>query len=123
MSFTYTIDGINTRMLVHRAIFLMLKGYLPELVDHIDQNPRNNLISNLRDADKIINAINIDSFKRSESKLPRGVDRSGKKFTARMKIQGKKVHLGTFDTIEEAANVADLRRNEELAKRQASRTI
>lgn len=123
MSFTYTIDGVHTRMLVHRAIFLMEFGHLPELIDHIDQDSRNNLRDNLRDADKMINAINIDSFSRKESVLPRGVDRSGTKFTARIKIRGKKVHLGTFDTLEEAGHVANTRRNEELDRRQAERAI
>lgn len=122
-TFTYTRNKVHTRMSVHRAIFLIEKGYLPDLVDHKDQNPRNNLIENLRDADKGISAINIDSFKRSDSALPRGVDRSGNNFTARMKICGKKVHLGTFKTKEEAANAANLRRNEELARRAASRAV
>lgn len=122
-SMTVTLNGKHIRLLVHRAIFLMCKGYLPDLVDHIDQNPRNNLICNLRDADKGMNAINVKAYKRLDGKLPRGVDRSGDKFTARMKVYGKKVHLGTFDTIEEASNAANLRRNEEFARRQAVRPI
>jgi hypothetical protein len=46
----------------HRLIFLMTHGYLPSMVDHIDGNPSNNLIENLRGATSSQNQMN--------SKLP-----------------------------------------------------
>lgn len=45
---TVLIDG--HRYTVHRLIWLYVHGELPMAVDHIDQNPMNNLLSNLRAA-------------------------------------------------------------------------
>ncbi|MBR8343039.1 HNH endonuclease [Burkholderia ambifaria] len=44
---------------VHRLIFLLHHGFLPEFVDHIDGNPRNNSIENLRAATRHENARNV----------------------------------------------------------------
>ena len=41
------IDGKKYK--VHRLIFLIEHGYLPEFIDHKDSNPLNNHISNLRE--------------------------------------------------------------------------
>jgi hypothetical protein len=37
--------------LLHRLIFLMHYGYLPNQIDHIDGNPANNLLENLREVE------------------------------------------------------------------------
>ncbi len=47
----YTYFGFKNKTLkLHRAIFLMLHGYLPKYVDHIDHDRLNNKPDNLRDA-------------------------------------------------------------------------
>jgi len=40
------------KYLLHRLIFLLFNGYLPDLIDHIDQDHTNNRIENLRASDK-----------------------------------------------------------------------
>lgn len=94
------------RYLVHRLVFLWHHGYLPDLVDHIDQNPRNNKIDNLRAADKSSNAYNSKLNKRNKSGV-RGVswDKTRQRWVARFKKDGKYLCLGYFDTVEEAAAV------------------
>jgi hypothetical protein len=53
--------------LVHRLIFLYHHKYLPELIDHIDNNLENNRIENLRPATKSQNAMNSKIDKRNKS--------------------------------------------------------
>jgi len=49
---------LGRRHLVHRIIYFMLTGEEPECVDHIDGNPGNNEINNLRAATKSENCFN-----------------------------------------------------------------
>jgi hypothetical protein len=43
---------------IHRVIYAMHHGFMPEIVDHIDGNPSNNNIQNLRSATKSQNGMN-----------------------------------------------------------------
>lgn len=54
---------------VHRIIFLMFNGYLPELVDHKDRNKLNNKIENLRDISFQENILNQKVNSTSKSKI------------------------------------------------------
>jgi hypothetical protein len=45
-----TIDGKKKMMPAHRLIYMMNHQNLPQVVDHIDGNPENNSIENLRAA-------------------------------------------------------------------------
>lgn len=53
---------------VHRLFFYWKYGYLPSLVDHIDNNSLNNNIENLRELNKSGNSFN--SYKRKSAKPP-----------------------------------------------------
>lgn len=50
------IDGKSYRL--HRLVYLYHHGILPEYIDHIDGNPSNNLIENLRPATLRENGLN-----------------------------------------------------------------
>lgn len=87
----------------HRLIWVMHGFCLPEFLDHIDNNPSNNRIENLRPVDKRLNAAN--------SRI-RGDNRSGfkgvsfhkqrKKWRASIGINGKCLHLGLYSNVEDA---------------------
>ena len=85
--------------LVHRVIaylFLRLDIDNPkQIIDHIDRNPSNNKIENLRIVTYTQNQWNIGSkgynFRKDKNK-----------WRARIKVDGKELHLGHFDTEEEA---------------------
>jgi HNH endonuclease/AP2 domain len=84
--------------------FLFYGGWPPKgyLVDHIDRNRRNNSIDNLRLATTQQNSYN----QRKKSDFLKGVtfDASRtKSWRAQIRIDGKKVNLGRYDTEEEAA--------------------
>lgn len=80
----------------HRVIFLWLHGYLPERVDHVNDDGYNNRPDNLRSA---THAQNI--FKGFYVKS-RGVEKHGKKYRARIGSRENRINIGSFDTYEEA---------------------
>ena len=94
----------NKLRYAHRLIFLMHHGWLPGEVDHIDGDPANNQVENLRAATRSENQWN--------SKL-RSDNTSGvkgvcwypitQKWTAQIRFNGKRKRLGYYSTISEAA--------------------
>jgi hypothetical protein len=90
-------------ILVHRIVFMMHYGYLPEFLDHIDGNPLNNKIENLRPATHSQNNLNRGKHKRNTSNY-KGVTwiNRVKKYSARIAINGKRFFLGYFDDPQKA---------------------
>ena len=99
-------------MKVHRVIFLMHHGYLPDVVDHINRIKDDNRIENLRAANRAQNAQN--SGVQTNNKLGvLGVSlayiiKSGPRaglpaYRAKIQTNGVEHILGHFATIEEAS--------------------
>ena len=111
----YLRASINSKLyLVHRLVFLMHKGYLPVVLDHIDGNSRNNRIENLRPASKSQNQHNRKTGKNNTSGF-KGVSYNKKtaNFRARISHLNKSIFLGHYKTPEEA-DVAVRAAREEL---------
>jgi len=70
-------------------------GYMPKYIDHINGIPDDNRIVNLREVTQSQNQAN-------NYKLLRGVEKHGRKYRARIKVDGAKIELGSYDTVEEA---------------------
>ena len=99
-------------MLVHRIIFLLEHGYLPEIVDHIDGNRTNNKIENLRAATKTENNRNSKKRKDNTSGYKNVNWHSQKqKWQVRLLINGKSTSFGLYDDLEFAELVAIEARN------------
>jgi len=98
-----SVGFYKTTAYVHRIIFLMHHGYIPEFIDHIDGNTLNNKIENLRPATKSTNGMNRGKQKNNTSGY-KGVYFSNgrKKWIAQIKINQKMKSLGGFDNIEDA---------------------
>ena len=81
----------------HRIIYFMLKGEIPNVVDHIDGNTLNNDIKNLRSVTVSNNAMNCKTSVNNTSGQ-KGVyfHKSIGKYTASIRVDGKLTHLGTF---------------------------
>ena len=99
-------DHGGKKYLVHRAIFLLTNGYLPEMVDHKDQDKVNNLPENLREATRSENSMNTGVRKDNTTGV-KGVSPKGSKFEVRYKGE----YLGVRDTLEEATLLRQERDN------------
>ena len=94
------LDGKDYR--THRLIYLFHHGFLPKIIDHIDGDPSNNRIENLREA-----TIRENSYNRTKQKN----NTSGYKGVYLHKATKKWVaycsgnSLGYYDTPEEANNI------------------
>ena len=86
--------------LSHRIIWKMFHGEVPDLIDHIDRNPSNNRIENLRASDKVKNSYN-SGLPRNNKTGFRGVSRAGATWVAAAWVDGKYLRRG-FKTCEEA---------------------
>lgn len=87
--------GVSWDMKVHRIVatlFIPNPDNLPE-VDHKDGDRTNNHVGNLRWVSHQQNA---------ENKSGRGTQKKGSRWTAHIKVNGRNVYLGMFDTEEEA---------------------
>lgn len=89
---------------LHRWVWLQCYGILPPeplTIDHINRNPDDNRIANLRPATVELQRLNSGKHRHGDPDLPRGVSREKGRFFAR--LSGKR--LGTFSTAEEASEV------------------
>lgn len=95
-------DGTKKTYRTHRVIWIMHHGDIPDdmMIDHKDGDTHNNLIENLRVATFQENIANRPGL--SKNGLPKGVRQVGNRFQARIKIDGKEISLGAFNTPEEA---------------------
>jgi hypothetical protein len=97
-----TVKMLGGQYPEHRLIFLMFNGFLPENVDHIDRDKRNNSFENLRAATCSQNSCNIGITLANSTGL-RGVQKLGGSWRAVIKHRGIPFHLGMFDSAEKAA--------------------
>jgi hypothetical protein len=90
----------------HRLIFLLHHGYMPPLLDHIDGDPTNNRIENLRQATYADN--NRNSVHASGSGV-KGVtwDATRNKWRCQIHVANQNYNLGRYDTLAEAQAVID----------------
>lgn len=77
-----------------------------QLVDHENRDGLDNRRANIRISTAGENAANADLRSDNTSGF-KGVYASGNRWTARIKVDGKKVYLGSFDTAQQAADAYD----------------
>jgi hypothetical protein len=97
------IDGV--RYPAHRVAWLLHYGAWPcGGIDHINRNPADNRIENLRDVSRAGNQQNQQRAQRTNTVGKLGVSPSPKStgYRARIFVKGKEKHIGVFDTPDEA---------------------
>lgn len=97
-------EGKKIYVRAHQFAFFSIYGYLPECIDHIDENKSNNRIDNLRAANKRLNGYN-----RSKSV---GYRFNGFSYVASIVIDGVNTHLGSYRTPDEAKNSYETKKAE-----------
>lgn len=99
----------NRGMLAHRAAWAIHYGKHPTAdVDHINGNPLDNRIVNLRHATRSQNMANSKSARGSSSHyLGVSFDKSRGKWAAELTTRYKKRHIGRYADEEEAARAYD----------------
>jgi hypothetical protein len=103
----YVQIKINNRLYkAHRLIFLWHKGYLPAVIDHIDRDPLNNKIDNLRECTVSENTCNSKRYSTNTSGF-KGVSWNTQmnKWKAEVTVNGVRHFGGYYDTPEEANEV------------------
>ncbi len=103
----YTLIGIEGReYYAHRLAWLYINGAWPSGdIDHIDGDPANNRIANLRDVSTTVNCQNHRRAKRDSSTGVIGVTPHRDKFIAWICVDKKRLYLGVYETTEEASAV------------------
>lgn len=96
------LNGVH--YLEHRMVWLYVHGRLPEgEIDHINGDKKDNRIVNLRQCTRSQNEIN-KGLSRVNTSGCKGVSwhAQSKKWRARLKVNKKEVHLGTFENKSDA---------------------
>lgn len=110
-SFSMTVNGSGyvsfslkgKQVMLHRYV---MKAKRSQEVDHWDRDKFNCQRYNLRLCNHSQNLANVGV--RSNNKLgKKGVDFQQGRFRATIRINYKKIHLGSFDTLEKAARAYD----------------
>lgn len=102
------ITIFQKKYLAHRLAWLLHYGTWPSgVIDHLDHNKINNRISNLRDVSVQTNNQNkiasIPTKNRTSEYLGVYFDKKRNAYLAKIGINKKQIHLGYFDTPEEAS--------------------
>ena len=89
--------------LVHRLNWLFHFGWLPEFLDHKNGDPLDNRIENLRPATRAENNRNVTK-RSSNTSGYKGVSffKSSGKWRAAIRVNGASLHIGYYDTPEDA---------------------
>ena len=105
------VAGVKYDILKHRLIWTLVHNRWPEKgLDHRDGNLENNRIDNLREANQKQNMQNVTIRSPTQGT---NFDPRSKRWQALLGLNGKRVHLGMFPTVE-AAHEAYLRAKAEL---------
>lgn len=100
-------NGKNTSILVHKLVAIVFLNHQPSgyniIVDHIDNDKTNNIITNLQ---LISHRLNSSKDIVGATSKFTGVtwDKRANKWRSHLKINNKNIYLGTFINDEDAAN-------------------
>lgn len=95
----YLLVSIDyTRYKIHRIVFYIHHGYMPEKIDHINGDKADNRIENLRECTNSENLCNTGMYCTNTSGY-KGVTfhKGTKKWAAQIQHESRRKHIGLFD--------------------------
>lgn len=97
------IKLLGYKYLAHRLAFLYMRGHIPKCIDHINNDPTDNRWVNLREATVTQNQYNAKRRVDNTSSV-KGVSwhKGKQRWIARLSYKGKRINVGSFDSISEA---------------------
>jgi hypothetical protein len=101
-----SVKVLSKTYLVHRlAWFYMTSNWPKELIDHKNGNRTDNRFENLREATRQQNGRNGRRHKDNKCGY-KGVrwHKAAQKWVAQIGVEGKRLHIGSFDKIEDAVD-------------------
>ena len=100
----YIQAGLNGKVIyAHRIIWKMMTGEEPPPeIDHVDCDSNNNRWSNIRGASRAQNSANRGANKNNSSGFKGVRLHQCGRWVSRITVDRKEIHLGLFDTPEEA---------------------
>jgi hypothetical protein len=102
------LDGYEFR--AHRIAWLLTHGYMPECyIDHINGDPSDNRILNLRLANFSQNGMNAKAKKNSSGFKGVVWHKRDQKWIARIRVNRKPIHIGAFKNLEDAVEARNQR--------------
>lgn len=107
----YYIQLYKKRIKKSRLIFLYVNGYLPKVVDHINGDPSDDRIANLRGCTPSQNTMN-SKIREDNSSGFKGISwhKGNKKWHAYIEKGGRRENVGFFEVKEEACDALEERR-------------
>jgi len=87
----------------HRVIWALIHGYWPYCIDHINGDPSDNRLANLRNVSRQVNQRNQKTHKSNTSGRT-GVswNRFTEKWVAQIKMDDTTIYLGSYDDFDQA---------------------
>jgi len=96
------VDGVRYK--AHRLAWLWMNGVWPEgQIDHRFEIKDDNRISELRDVCNAVNVRNVSKARTNNKLGLLGVSPSRDRFKASIRVDGKRISLGTYDEPEAAS--------------------
>jgi hypothetical protein len=102
-----SVNKIQKEVLAHRLLWFQNYGYIPEYLDHINRVMDDNRIENLRECSISQNSRNIKKKKGCSSKYIGVRKREWGSWEVSIRVNKKKVYIGSYQNEEEAAKAYD----------------
>lgn len=106
--FKVNFDIYKTRITVsaHHISWFLAKGEWPTMeLDHIDRNRLNNDVNNLREVTTREQSVNASHVVDKKSGLPTGVKLKRGRYEVYIRVNGRKVYIGSSKDVEEAGRI------------------